>query len=384
MTTATADSVTLVGASGLRAEVEVLPWARSFAAVLVVGYGSRDDAPGNEGVAHFAEHLMVLSDPGSQDPGVPVFAVTEIDRTVYRAAGDPANPGPVLRRLLDIAEGRQHRYGPEVFEGERRAVTIETRRMDHQPMLRLGPMLAAAAATESGLDAIGRTSTASVARIGAEDVADAVRRGYTPANARLFVAGPPEILSAVAADLDRCRAGRVTGPSATGPLATGPAGAGPGGLRLPELDGLVAVTLRRPRSAAQSELDALLDPGGPVLALGTATALPPVGRVRIAGRAQQVDVVVWRGAEAAATLGRRLAALEHEDRAELLREPLRRLRTRAAVAREQQSVTPAGRADDSAARFVFPGGPSCAEEVSLWQITEGVPDRVGRYALGDS
>ncbi|MET9588154.1 insulinase family protein [Streptomyces sp. NPDC006539] len=375
MTIGTPASTVLLGDSGLRAEVEVLPWAHSFAAVLVVGCGSRDDEPGVEGTAHLAEHLMVLSDPGSGSTGVPIFAVTEIDRTVYRATGDPADASSLIRRLLDIAAGRQGRHVVEVFEGERQAVTIETRRMDHQPMLRLGPMLAAAAASESGLDAIGRTTTTSVGRIAAEDVADVVRRGYTPANSRLFVAGPPEVLPVVAADLDRCRVDHAVDL----PLAA-PAHSAPEAAQLPGLSDLVAVTLLRPRSAAESELDALVDPSGPVLGFQTAASLQPAGRVRIAGRTEQVDIVVWRGTEVAAALEQRLAFLENSDYSELLQEPLRRFRARTAVAREHQLATPAGRADNSASKLVFPGGPPHPQEVALWQIVEGIPERIKRYS----
>jgi hypothetical protein len=368
-----------ISRGGLHAEVEVLPWARSFAAVLVVGCGSRDDPAGQEGVAHLVEHLMVVSDPATATSGVPIFAITEIDRTVYQAVGDPGDVGLLVRRLLDIAAGCHGRYGSDVFEGERHSVIVETRRMDHQPMLRLGPLLAAAAADEPGLDAIGRATAESVSRVTETAVADLAGQGYVPGNARLFVAGPPSVLGDIQVILDRYEQPPKVGRTDI------PIGRHEGGTSEPPrprgLGDLVAVTLVRPRVERSLAFDALLEPFGPILGFGTATPLRPSGRTCIEGRAQRVDVVVWREIDAVAPLGQRLAQTESDDWQVLVQEPLSRLRVKRAREREWRLATPAGRVGDAAGRFVFDGEPESAKALALWTITDGVAQLLARHPL---
>ncbi|MEU7903540.1 hypothetical protein [Actinoplanes sp. NPDC049118] len=358
---------------GLPVELEVLPWACSFGAALAVGCGSRDDSAGREGAAHLAEHLMVLSDPAAGPGGAPLLAVTGIDRTVYRGVGDPDDVGILVRRLLDIAGGRCAPAGPDVFEGERHAVLLETSRMDHQPLLRLGPLLAAAAATEPGLDAIAATTTESVRRVTPADVAELIARGYSGTNARLFLAGPPSVIRDVEAALERPDTAGTTTPHR--PVAA------PDRFSLPGLGDLVAVTLVRPRNVPSPALDALLGDRGPIVGLGTADGRRPLGRTTIEGRAQRVDVAVWRGD--AAPFERRFAEVVAGDWQALAEASASPPRGGQTVDGQWRRATPIGRVSDAADRCVFfPAEPSELRQLALWRVTDGRPECLARHRLG--
>ncbi|MEU6464363.1 insulinase family protein [Streptomyces sp. NPDC046976] len=420
----------------LQVDLETLPWAHSFGAALVVGCGSRDDPDGLAGTAHMAEHLNILTGPPACAPGLPVLAVTEIDRTVFRTTGDPDDSAASIRHLTDIAAGRRGSVTPDVFEGERHAVLLETSRMDHQPLLRLGPLIAAAAADEPGLDSIARTTAESLSGITPADVTRLVRHGYPGARSQLFVAGPPALTGVVEDLLARHEESRtatarpagspVATPQAAGFLAATPQPAGfpvatpqaagfpvatpqaagspvataqsagspsfvPGGRQarratVPAVRGLsdlVAVTLLRPRTPSAA-LDALLDARGPIVGLGTGKGLRPLGRTTIAGRSQQVDVVVWRAGDITALLERSLPSIV-ANRHRLTQELRVRLENAAALAgRRDQAGGPSARVRAAADHHTFPGRFHGAPRAALWKITEGVPDCLGAYPLPPS
>ncbi|MEV7502778.1 insulinase family protein [Streptomyces sp. NPDC093018] len=421
----------------LQVDLETLPWAHSFGAALVVGCGSRDDPEGLAGTAHMAEHLNILTGPPACAPGLPVLAVTEIDRTVFRTTGDPDDSAASIRHLTDIAAGRRGSVAPEVFEGERHAVLLETRRMDHQPLLRLGPLIAAAAADEPGLDSIARTTAESLSGITPADVTRLVRHGYPEARSQLFVAGPPALTGVVEDLLARHEQSRAaTARPAGSPVATAqpagfltatpqpagfpvatpqPAGSpvataqsagspsfvpgghqarratAPGGhqarrVTVPAVRGLsdlVAVTLLRPRTPSAA-LDALLDARGPIVGLGTGKGLRPLGRTTIAGRSQQVDVVVWRAGDITALLERSLPSIV-ADRHRLTEGLRVRLENAAALAgRRDRAGGPSARVRAAADHHTFPGRFHGAPRAALWKITEGVPDCLGAYPLPPS
>ncbi|MER6027746.1 insulinase family protein [Streptomyces sp. NPDC001851] len=366
---------------GLRVEWEVLPWAHSVGAALVVGCGSRDDPADREGTAHLAEHLQVLAAPAAGTGGIPLDAVTGIDRTTFRGTGDPDDAGRLVRRLLDIASGHTTHATPDVFEGERHAVLLETRRMDHRPLLRLGPVLAAAAADEPGLDAIGRTTTRSVGRITPADVREVIERGYPGANARLFLAGPPRVTDDVRAAVDRHRPAlrppRDCGGDTTVPHHRVVSGGCP---PLHGLDGLAAVTLLRPRGTPSLTLDAFLDRRGPVVGPLADDGLRPLGSTVIEGRTERVDMVVWRG-DITVPLERRLAQLVAGGWRVPLAALTSRLHSARSAARHWRLATPIGRVGDAADRYALPGRPCGLPRVALWRITGGAPECLARHPL---
>lgn len=377
----------------LQVDLETLPWAHSFGAALVVGCGSRDDPHDLEGTAHMAEHLNILTGQDACAPGLPVLAVTEIDRTVFRTTGDPDDSGVSIQHLTDIAGGRRGNVTPDVFEGERHAVLLETRRMDHQPLLRLGPLIAAAAADEPGLDSIARTTARSISAITPADVTRLVRHSYPGARSQLFVAGPPS-LTGVVEDLltrheeSRAATAHLAGfPAATAHLAGSPSFV-PGGHQARRatapavrgLSDLVAVTLVRPRTPSTA-LGALLHARGPIVGLGTGEGLRPLGRTTIAGRTQQVDVVVWRAGDITALLERALPSIV-ADWYLLTEEPRARLENAATLAgRRDQAGGPSARVRAAVEQYTFPDRPQGIPRAALWKITEGVPDCLGAYPL---
>ncbi|WP_162134848.1 insulinase family protein [Streptomyces sp. TR1341] len=387
----------------LQVDLETLPWAHSFGAALVVGCGSRDDPRGLEGTAHMAEHLNILTGQDACAPGLPVLAVTEIDRTVFRTTGDPDDSAASIQHLTDIAGGRRGNVTPDVFEGERHAVLLETRRMDHQPLLRLGPLIAAAAADEPGLDSIARTTARSISGITPADVTRLVRHSYPGARSQLFVAGPPSLTGVVEDLLTRHEESPVataqpasstvaTAQSAASTVATArPAGSPsfvPGGHQARRatapavrgLSDLVAVTLLRPRTPSTA-LGALLHARGPIVGLGTREGLRPLGRTTIAGRTQQVDVVVWRAGDITALLERALPSIV-ADWYLLTEEPRARLENAATLAgRRDQAGGPSARVRAAAEQYTFPDRPHGTPRAALWKITEGVPDCLGAYPL---
>ncbi|GGK22687.1 hypothetical protein GCM10010124_14020 [Pilimelia terevasa] len=363
-------------AGGLAVRYEVLPWARSFAACLVVDCGSRDDPAGLSGTAHLAEHLHGLAAPAGPGAGIPLLAVTDVDRTCFEAAGDPVRVAPLLRRLLAIAAGRRPPADRRVFEGERQAVLLETRRMDHQPLLRLGPLLAAAAAAEPGLDAVGRTTTESVRRITPADVDALAVTRYVPAAARLFLAGPPSPVPEVVATL-----GTVAPLPADPPTAGSRPAAGPPLSAVAGLDGILAVTLVRPRGVDSAVLDALLADEGPIVDAAGEPRRRPGGRTTIAGRAQQVDVVCWAPGAATAGLGDRLAETATGDWQALAGDVARRDGRRRRNQHHLRHATPLRRVSEAARRAVL-GPPDDTRELAWWRIADGVPVRLARYPLG--
>ena len=410
---AAAGPVRRFSVGNLQVDLETLPWAHSFGAALVIGCGSRDDPDGLEGTAHMAEHLNILTGPPACAPGLPVLAVTEIDRTVFRATGDPDDSAASIQHLTDIAGGRRGNVTPDVFEGERHAVLLETRRMDHQPLLRLGPLIAAAAADEPGLDSIARTTAQSISNITPADVTRLVRHSYPGARSQLFVAGPPSLTGVVEDLLTRheeytvataqpAAAPVATAQPAAAPVATAqPAGSPvataqptgspsfvPGGHQarratapaMRGLSDLVAVTLLRPRTPSTA-LGALLDARGPIVGLGTGKGLRPLGRTTIAGRTQQVDVVVWRAGDVTALLERSLPSIV-ADWYRLTEEPRTRLENAATLAgRRDQAGGPSARVRAAAEQYTFPDRPHGTPRAALWKITEGVPDCLGAYPL---
>ncbi|MFI5531151.1 hypothetical protein ACIA8O_21740 [Kitasatospora sp. NPDC051853] len=375
----TAAQVHHFSTGNLRVRLETLPWAGSFGAALVVGCGSRDDLPGLEGTAHMAEHLNVLGGPAPGPPTLPVLAVTEIDRTVYRTTGDPLDGLAAIRHLVDLTNGHRTRTTPRVFEGERHAVLLETRRMDHRPVQRLGPLIAAAAADEPGLDAIARTTTRSVSRITQADVHALVHGHYPRSPSQLFVAGPPA-LHAVVEEL--LASHRGTAPVAEAHPVAAPRPVPDDAPVLTGLNDLTAVTLLRPR-APGTALDALVHPYGPILTPGGAARPRPLGRTTIAGRGRQVDIVLWdtRAEDVTAALERSLPAVAADWHA-LTRETVTRLETAAAQAeRRDRAATPAARVRAAADRHTFAHRSATTARLALWRITRGVPHLLAEHLL---
>ncbi len=351
---------------GLLVRLVELPWARSVGGCLSVGCGSRDDGTAPASTAHLAEHVRVAAGTGSGRKTGPVFAQTEVARTYFRATSAPEDATEMACGLLDILGDAS--VDERALESERAAVELETARMDANPLLRAGGLFAAAAADELGMDAVARTTRADIHDVTHQQVAALVAWGYRAPNSVLALAGPPHALAAV----PRALAARPTAcPPAAGPTARPLVVRPP--IRLPALDGLVAVTFTRPRATEDPLHRALLSDRGPLVAAGADVGVGLLGRTTVDNATQAVDVLCWRPGSAAKRLSDRLRAA-CADPARCMDPGLVAQVTRAARQQEAfANFTPMARALSAAISEpgtpVFPG----PGRLAVWHVVDGVP-----------
>ncbi|MFF4495885.1 hypothetical protein [Streptomyces sp. NPDC001546] len=353
-----------VGVSGLRVRLVPLPWARSLGGCLAVACGSRDDAPGTAGTAHLAEHVRAVAGTGRVRQRVPVFAQTEIARTLFRATAAPRAAADLAERLAGVLGDAT--VDERLLESERTAVELETARMDSGPLLRAGGLFAAAACEEPGMDAIARTRREDIPAVTYREVADLVARCYRPSRAVLSVAGPPEALASVAEAVERSLhrvAARGPAPSHRPPTPAPP-------MSLPALDGLVAVTLTRPRRDEGHRARALLSNLGPVVTAGVRAGVPLIGRTTVENEHLAVDVLCWKPApQSRATLTGHLhtACAAPQLSRELIARVTQEARQDLAFTRS----TPMAQALH--ATLSAPAAPAAPPRLAVWHVAAGTP-----------
>jgi hypothetical protein len=354
---------------GLLVRLVELPWARSVGGCLSVGCGSRDDGPAPASTAHLAEHVRVAAGTAAGREAEAVFAQTDIARTQFRATAAPEDAARLTRRLVDILGDAS--VDEQALESERAAVELETARMDASPLLRAGGMFAAAAASEPGMDAVARTTRADIHEVTYRHVADLVAWGYRAANSVLALAGPPGALRAVP-EAVATRIGSPPSTAAARPLATRPP------LRLPALDGLLAVTFTRPRSADFPYQRALLSDRGPLVRAAADFGTALLGRTTVDNAHQAVDVLCWRPGADWERLAGRLLAVCHDPGPLVGPELVAQV---ARAARQQEAFntfTPMARALRAAVPDAPAGGPG---HLAVWHVAHGVPAPVGPEAV---
>ncbi|MFJ8313972.1 MULTISPECIES: insulinase family protein [unclassified Streptomyces] len=340
-----------------------LPGAHSVGACLTVRCGSRDDAPEPAGTAHLVEHLRVAAGPAAHRAAIPVFAQTDIAATHFQAVSSPEATADLVRRLLSVLDDGNAAPAPGLLEAERQAVLMETRRMDLNPLLRAGPLFASAACGEPGMDAIARTTPDTVAAVTAAHLTTLVGRAYRPANAVLSVAGPPSALARVADTVNTRLAATAAKPAPDPPVSCGPP------LRVPGLDGLIALTLVRPRHSEDPDADALPADPGPFVQAGHEAGVPILGRTTLRNAAHLVDVVCWRPGERAGALLDALRAVCAAPRYGLTDSMVEQTRRALRQERAFTGATPLGRAF-----AVAEHGPAVDAGVpglGVWQVAEG-------------
>ncbi|MFD9306924.1 hypothetical protein ACFWCB_30370 [Streptomyces sp. NPDC060048] len=360
---------TEVRVAGLRLRLVPMPWARSVGGCLAVACGSRDDPPAAASTAHLAEHVRALSGAGHVRRSVPVFAQTDIARTLFRATAAPGAAADLATRLVDVLGDAS--VDEPTLESERTAVELETARMDSSALLRAGGLFAAAAADEPGMDAIARTRREDVNLVTHRQVAALTAWGYRPDRSVLAVAGPPEALRTVP-DAVAEHLARHTRP----PAVAGPDTAAAPRLRLPALDGLLAVTLTRPRQAADLHALAVLGDQGPLVEAGLRIGVPLLGRTTVENAEQAVDVLCWKPADDGTRLTDLLRAA---CAAQEVSDTVRALAAR--HARQDHAFTthtPMAQAMRSA--LDDPRAPRRITgrlRLAVWRVTDGIPVAVG-------
>lgn len=366
-----ATPATVTRIHGLRVVLHPLPWAHSAAACLSVECGSRDDLPAPPGTAHLAEHVQIAATRRPGEARTPILAETGNARTVFRATTTPDNAADMAALLLRVLA--RYDCPATVLEAERAAVTLETARMDASPLLRAGGLLAAAdPAGEPGSDAVARTLVTDVAAVTAADVRRLVGLGYHPGNAVLAVAGPPASL----AGLTDAVADLVPHRPAPPPARPAPRTGQP--LTLPALDGLVAVTHARPRTARYPGVDALLGESGPVVAAAAALGVPLLGRTTIDNSGRAVDVWCWRPERAqAGRLAARLREVCEAMGGRMPADAVARAEARTLNQRAFDTCTPLGRATAAATEQGPAPATAAPGPLHLWTIRDGRPRPAG-------
>lgn len=173
---------------------------------LWIDVGSRDEAPGMEGAAHFVEHLVFkgTSSHGVGDvaravegAGGELNAWTSFDETVFHASG-PASAAPgFIEVLAEMA--RTARMDPVELERERLVVIEEIRSRDDDPEMLAGEALYGIAFGDHpyGRPIIGLEST--VKSMARADLRAFYETMYAPSNACLAVVGPVDVDRVIAA-----------------------------------------------------------------------------------------------------------------------------------------------------------------------------------------
>ncbi|MBN1337582.1 MAG: insulinase family protein [Deltaproteobacteria bacterium] len=176
--------------------VEVRPRAPVAAVWLRFAVGAAYEAPGQEGAAHFVEHMLFK---GSRRYGVgevsrrmdrlgaDLNAYTGHEETVLHCIAPPAALGEAIGILGDMAF--QSRFDPSEMERERAVILDEIAQSRDDPTRVLAEALAARA---WGRHPYGRPVTgtqAAVARLDPEAVVAFHRRWYLPVAATLVVVG---------------------------------------------------------------------------------------------------------------------------------------------------------------------------------------------------
>src|SRR5947209_19105941 len=171
--------------------------------------GSRDEVPGQTGIAHFIEHLMFK--------GTPTLAKGEIDRLTMQAGGSnnaftgsdytayvfnlPADRWQIALRI-EADRMRHSRFVAGEFEAERQVVTEERRGGEDDPGERLHEQVNAVTflAHTYRNPVLGRMSD--LRRLTREQIVSFYSQHYVPANATCVVMGDIDP-AAVMRDVER-------------------------------------------------------------------------------------------------------------------------------------------------------------------------------------
>ncbi|MFH8363979.1 hypothetical protein [Streptomyces anulatus] len=369
---------------GLRVHLLDTP-THTSGCVLTVGIGCAHDDGVPAGTAHFTEHVRIAAgSPVADAPVLPaVRGHTDTTRTRFSAvslAEDTVGLGRLMASLLDTRG-----VTPSGFEAEKEAVLVEMSASADAPFTRLGPTLAEAACPGRGLGTTLLADRSSLARVTAEDVAETARTGYRRDRAELALVGPGLPVDELLAAIDRAAAPLgVPAPAVPVPVPV-PLSS----LRIPEHDGIVAVTWVRFEEEPEPH-DALMGSRGLAEASVAALGHPVLGRTTVRGSGVQVDVLCWRAGDAAEDLARALAA----ERDALLSEARSPEALRRAALRRFQNTAYASATPLGAAARLLDGtgaapssGPSrdgapppprhtAPERFGVWQVRGAVPCRV--------
>lgn len=212
--------------NGLRVVLVPQNGAESIAVALCYRAGSRDEEPGESGLAHFLEHMMFKGsaayEPGAIDRltqrlGGTNNAFTSHDATLYHFQFERGSWGEALRIESDRMRGLS--LLPEEVDSEREVILEEIRMVEDDPWDALEQ---AVARRVFGDHPYGRSvlgTRESLRSLDAVALRSFHRRHYRPGRAVLVCAGglPPDAMELVEAALGGAAAGGEGSPGGLGP-----------------------------------------------------------------------------------------------------------------------------------------------------------------------
>lgn len=194
--------------SGLQLAVCHLPWARGVAVELLVETGSRNESPGQEGSAHFVEHLLFKGTAKRPQPldltagiealGGTVNAFTTQETTAIELGGPRHTLPELIDAALDMATAP--RFDPAEFEKEREVILEELAGYLDDPAELCADLLPRALWGQHPLGHPVAGTPESVAALKLDELTAFHGRGYRADHAVLAVAGavtPAEVRALV-------------------------------------------------------------------------------------------------------------------------------------------------------------------------------------------
>jgi predicted Zn-dependent peptidase len=182
--------------NGVRVATVEMPYMQSVSIGFWTGTGSRHESAGQNGIAHFIEHLLFKGTPSRSSEeisrhverlGGSIDAFTTEDHTAYQVKGPAEQLEPLLDVLADLYQ--RPRFDPEDLENERNVIREEIAMVRDQPSQWLEDLTSAAAWPGHPL---GRAITGTEETLASLDRATAIafhRAAYTARQTVVTVAG---------------------------------------------------------------------------------------------------------------------------------------------------------------------------------------------------
>ncbi|MBL9160426.1 MAG: insulinase family protein [Verrucomicrobiales bacterium] len=182
--------------NGIRLATIEMPYMQSVAVGFWTGTGSRHESAGQNGIAHYIEHLLFkgTADRTAEEIsrqveriGGSIDAFTTEDHTAYQVKG----PAEQLEPLVDVlADLYQHpRFDPDDLENERNVIREEIAMVRDQPSQWLEDLTSAAAWPDHPLGRPITGTEATLASLDRSAVAGFHRAAYTAGQTIVTVAG---------------------------------------------------------------------------------------------------------------------------------------------------------------------------------------------------
>jgi predicted Zn-dependent peptidase len=213
--------------SGLRVLTEQVPGVRSAAIGVWVGVGSRDEAPAQAGASHYLEHLLFKGTPARsalqisaalEAVGGELNAFTSREHTCYYARVLDRNLPLAVDVVTDMVTASLLRAGD--VESERGVILEEIAMHEDDPADLVHDVFSGAALGDGPLGRPVLGTSASIAALQRDDIAEYYRSRYVPAATVVAVSGALEHDAALAAVSRAWEAAPASWPASAEPQPT--------------------------------------------------------------------------------------------------------------------------------------------------------------------